>query len=74
MMGIMDTPASTACSTSRRTWADWLEREERTITMARASASAPIMDSAQSAPGGMSRGAIQQRMPRASRWLRILST
>jgi hypothetical protein len=47
------------------------ELKTRTITFAASSAS--MMDSAQGTPGPMSRGAIQQRMPRTSSSMHIVS-
>ena len=65
--GITASPRLTARSTSRRICCELLAFEENTSTKTRAALSASTIDSPQSAPGRISRGAIQQRIPFASR-------
>jgi hypothetical protein len=65
-IGIIVTPSPTARSTSRRTWRDSFVFDEKISTITRALLMASMMASPHSAPGEMSRGAIQQRMPAAS--------
>ena len=65
--GIMGMPVSTARSISRLIWGEVLEWAENTRTMVPDPSMPSTMASPQSVPGRISRGAIQQRMPLASR-------
>ncbi len=64
--GMTGMPLLTARSTSRRICGESLALAEKIRIIARQSAMAETMASPHSAPGTMSRGAIQQRMPAAS--------
>jgi hypothetical protein len=64
--GMIAVPLCTARSTSRLICCDSLACAENTNTNTRDAWIAEMIDSPQSAPGAMSRGAIQQRIPLAS--------
>ena len=65
--GMMGIPLLTARSTSRFICGDALECPEKTSTITFEPEIASMMHSLHSLPGGISRGAIQQRIPAASR-------
>ena len=61
--GTMVLSRDTARSTSRRTWGDALAPVEKTTTNTRQAFNASTICWPYSEPAGMSRGAIQQRIP-----------
>ena len=71
--GMTASPRLTARSTSRLICGEALALEENTSTKTRAWPRASTIDSPQSAPGRMSRGAIQQRTPADSRMAQAAS-
>jgi len=66
-------PEFAACPTSLWTWGDWLAWRLKTRRIIRASRIASTMEAAQSCPGLISRGAIQQRIPLDSSTAQVAS-
>ena len=71
--GMTTSPLLTARSTSRLICGDPLACEEKTSSITRAWSIASINAEPHSIPGRMSRGAIQQRMPRDSSFAQTAS-
>jgi hypothetical protein len=72
-MGMTVRPLSMARLTSRLIWCESLALLEKTSTMMGQASMASTIDSVQSEPNATSRGAIQQRMPLASRMAQTAS-